>query len=105
MDATRAARRSTDHNLSPLDRLRKSYAADASWGNTVDRTARTQPGRDAFLAKCEAEVDPEQKMSPEDRRKAALSRRRAHMKRIAVKGVEARQRKRADARKRKPTKS
>lgn len=32
----------------PLLSLRRSTAADLSWGNTIDWTARTAPGRQAF---------------------------------------------------------
>jgi hypothetical protein len=75
---------------SAVDRLRKRAAAHDSWAATPDRAARTRPGRDARLARLEAKVDPERKLSPEARRKAAQSARRAHMLRISALGVEAR---------------
>src|ERR1700733_11537967 len=44
-------------NLTPSERsLRASLASDTSWRNTVDRTARSQPGRDAMARKLEAET-------------------------------------------------
>ena len=37
-------------------------AAHESWARTPDRTARTAPARDAFLAKFEDLVDPDHKL-------------------------------------------
>lgn len=48
-----------------------------SWARTEDRTARTAPGRAAFLARFEKYPDPE-------------AARRAYFKRLAMRSVEAR---------------
>lgn len=45
---------------------------------------QTQKAREGFLAKFEREVDPEGKLSPEERRKRALHARSAFMYRIAL---------------------
>ena len=54
--------------LTPSERrLRGQLAAHTSWANTADRSARTQPARDAFFAKLCAHVDPDGVL-PEDER-------------------------------------
>ena len=75
-------------------------AAHLSWAKTPDRDARTAPGREAALAKLEAEVDPDGRMSPKDRRKAAMNAQKARMLSMSQKGVDARQAKRRAAAKR-----
>ena len=76
-----------------------SARAHRSWARTVDRDARTRPGREAAQAKLEAEVDPDHRMSPATRRKAIRNAQIARMKELSAKGVEAR-RKKAAARRR-----
>lgn len=69
-------------------------AAHASWAKTADRAARTAKAREAALAKFEREVDPDNKMSARDRRKAAVNAQKARMNAMSQKGVDARPRKR-----------
>ena len=79
-------------------RLRASLAAHVQWSKTPDRTARTKPGRDKFLAKFENEVDPEGQLDPEDRARRAESARRAYFTRLAFASSRARAaRKRGEA--------
>ena len=53
--------------LSPSERkLRAELVAHTSWANTEDRTARTEPGRQAFLEKFERQVDPEGKLPADE---------------------------------------
>lgn len=61
-----------------------------SWANTDDRTARTQPARDAFLKRFEDEVDPERRLSPQERAKRAEAARKAHFARLALKSARVR---------------
>ena len=61
-----------------------------SWANTVDRTARTQAARDARSKQFEQQVDPEGRMDPETRAKAAAAARRAHCLKMAEKSVRVR---------------
>lgn len=83
-------------NLTPAQRtLRASAAAHASWANTTDRAARTEPARRAALAKFEDQVDPERKLEPEERTRRALSARRAHYRAMALKSARVRSRGRA----------
>lgn len=74
--------------------LLHSAAAHDSWAATSDRTARTAPGRRAFLDKFAAEVDPEGVLPPDVREQMAEAKRRAYFKRMAARSVEARRAKR-----------
>jgi hypothetical protein len=49
----------------------KRIAVLVSWSKTGDRKQRTKPGRDAFLARFEREVDAERVLSVEERRRRA----------------------------------
>lgn len=70
-------------------------AAHASWAKTPDRAARTAKAREAAVAKFERGVDPDNTMSPADRRKAAVNAQKAHMYAMSQKGVDKRKAKRA----------
>jgi hypothetical protein len=59
--------------------INRRIAAEISWARTVDRTARTRPARQAFLAKFEKEVDPDGKLPPEERARRANHALRAYM--------------------------
>lgn len=65
-------------------------AAHESWAKTVNRTARTQPARDALRAKFAAEVDPDGLMDPDTKAKAVDNAISAHYRRLAQKSAEAR---------------
>jgi hypothetical protein len=64
--------------------------AHLSWANTVDPAARTKPGRDAFLARFEREVDPNNELPEEERRRRAEHKRKAHMQELAIKSAQKR---------------
>ena len=64
-----------------------------SWANTDDKTARTQPGRDAFLSKFEREVDPDGKLPEKERTERALLARRAYMTQLALRSAKVRREK------------
>ena len=51
--------------------INRRIAAEISWALTADRTARTRPARQAFLAKFEKEVDPDGKLAPAERARRA----------------------------------
>lgn len=76
-------------------RLRASMAAHESWAKTDDRSARTEPARQALLARFEQQVDPDGILDPAERAKRAEHARQAHYKRLALKSAKAR-RERAD---------
>jgi hypothetical protein len=71
--------------------INKRIAAEISWAHTYDRSARTRPAREAFLKRFEREVDPENKLSPEERHRRAEHAKRAYMLRLAKRAVTARQ--------------
>lgn len=78
--------------LTPAQRaLRARAAAHSSWARTVDRTERTQPGRDAFLRRFEDQVDPERKLSHAERLRRAEQAKKAHFVRLALRSSRARQ--------------
>jgi hypothetical protein len=79
--------------------LRDRRGAHESWARTVDRTARTQPARDAFTKKLELQVDPDGVMDPETRAKAVKNARKAHALAAAEKSVRTRKAKRVAAEK------
>lgn len=71
-------------------RLSASIAANASWARTPIRSERTAAARRSSPGSVEywlAEVDPDERMSPDDRRKAAVNARRAYMAGLRLKGL------------------
>jgi uncharacterized protein with PIN domain len=62
---------------------------------TDDRSARTAPGREAAFSRYEAQVDPEGKLDPAERRLRARYLQRAHMAELSVKAAQARRAKAA----------
>lgn len=84
--------------MTPAERtLRAQLAAHASWAHTTNPTARTAPGRQAFLARFEQEVDPDGALDPADRRRRAEHARRAYMAKLAMRSSQARRRRREPA--------
>jgi hypothetical protein len=69
-----------------------SIGAHESWARTEDRTARTAPGRRAFLERFEREVDPDNKLTPAERTRRAEHARKAYFQRLALKSAQARSR-------------
>jgi hypothetical protein len=81
----------------PEERIRiAGLAADASWAQTPDWTARTSPASEARFRKFEDQVDPNRELAPAERRKRALKAQRAFMRQISRKGVAARKKKAAE---------
>lgn len=70
--------------------INRRIAAEVSWSRTSDRSARTKPGRDAFLSRFERLVDPEGTLPPDERRIRAQHALRAHMLRLAKRSAQAR---------------
>lgn len=66
-----------------------------SWANTADRSARTTPGRQAFLERFEREVDPDGTLPPTQRAQRAESARKAYFAKLALKSAQTRRRKAA----------
>lgn len=80
-------------SLSPQQRVRRArIAAHASWANTSDRTARTTPATNAFLARFERQVDPLGVLPAETRTAMAAHARRAYMLQLAERSARSRRR-------------
>jgi len=77
--------------------MRASIAADQRWAQINDRAAATARARKAFNDQFEKLVDPDGKLTPDERARRAASARRAHMKRLALRSARSR-RAAADAR-------
>jgi hypothetical protein len=73
-------------------RLRSQIGAHTSWAKTADRSARTAPARKALEEKFLREADPDNRLTPVERAKAAENLRKAHYKRMALKSAQARRR-------------
>lgn len=83
--------------LTPAQRaLRARAAAHSSWACTVDRSGRTQAGRDAFMRRFEDQVDPQRELSDDERLRRAEQAKKAHFARLALKSSKARQRARSN---------
>lgn len=75
----------------PTERtLAARAAAYTRWSQTVDRTAATEPMRKGFLAKYEAQVDPDGVLAPKERTRRAEMARKAFMADIARRSVASR---------------
>ncbi len=74
----------------PAKDINKRIAAEISWSRTRDRSARTKPARDAFLRRFEREIDPDNTLPPDERRRRAQHALRAHMLRLAKRSIRAR---------------
>ncbi|RAY13742.1 hypothetical protein DPM19_18970 [Actinomadura craniellae] len=72
--------------------INKRIAAETSWSRTRDRSARTKPARDAFLARFEREVDPDGVLPEDERRTRAEHAKKAYMLRLAKLSALARKR-------------
>ena len=65
-------------------RLSATHAALRRWAVEPDPGAATLPARAAFLRKFEAEVDPDGRLDPDERRRRALIQRRAYMAKLSL---------------------
>lgn len=69
--------------------------AHTKWAQTENRTAATQPARDALMRKFEDQVDPDRALPADERAKRAASARKAHFQRLALKSAQVRRAKRS----------
>ena len=68
----------------------RQIAAEVSWSRTSDRSGRTRPARDAFLARFERQVDPDGELPEQERRQRAEHAKRAYMLGLAKRSATAR---------------
>lgn len=78
---------------------RGRLGAYTSWAMTEDRAARTLPARRAMLDRFEKEVDPEGKLTTQERAKRAEFARKAYYQGLAMKSAAARQRRKLTCKK------
>jgi hypothetical protein len=64
--------------------------AHKSWANTENPTARTAPGRRAFLERFEREVDPDGVLPAAERARRAEHARKAYFTALALRSAKAR---------------
>ena len=90
MHSERINGRQANDGLSPQQRsLRARLAAHAMHAkHDTDQVSR--PGREAFLARFERQVDPDGVMPDAERRRRAEHAKRAHMTRLALRSAQAR---------------
>lgn len=74
-------------------RQRGALGAHVRWSRTADRSAATAAARAAALSRFEREVDPDGVLTPEERAVRAKHAKAAHMRRLSMAGVKARQKK------------
>jgi hypothetical protein len=63
---------------------RGRIGAHVSWSRTIDRAARTEPGRKGFMARFEREVDPDGTLPEGERVRRAEHARKAYMQKLAL---------------------
>lgn len=83
------------HGLSPAERTLRARLAAHAMHAQHDSRDTSAPGRAAFLARFEADVDPDGRLDPEERRRRAEHARSAYFARLALASVAARRARRA----------
>lgn len=71
--------------------LSASVAANSRWASELDRSKATLPARAAFNQRFLDEVDPDRKLSHDERAKRAANAKRAYYQRLALASARARQ--------------
>jgi hypothetical protein len=83
-------------DLTPQQRsLRARLAAYSRWAVDPNRQEATKPARKAWAQRFEREVDPEQKLAPEERQRRAHSAMKARMLSLSLRSSRRRQQRRA----------
>lgn len=82
-------------SLSPTERSLRARLAAYAMHAKHDSRDTSAPGRAAFLARFEADVDPDGRLDPEERRRRAAHARSAYFARLALASVAARRARRA----------
>ena len=81
-------------SLSPAERSLRARLAAYAMHAQHDSRHTSAPGRTAFLARFEAEVDPDGRLDPEERARRAEQARRAYFARLSLAAAKARRAKR-----------
>ena len=80
-----------DGGLTPTQRSLRARIAAYSLHASHDPRETTKPARDAFLARFERDVDPDNRLSAAERRRRAEAAKRAYFTALALKSSKARQ--------------
>lgn len=83
--------------LTPAERSLRAKLAAHTLHASVDSRVHTEPGRAAFLARFEKQVDPTGILDPKERARRAESARRAYFAGLALKSSKARRARGGDA--------
>lgn len=78
--------------LTPSERTLRARLAAHSLHARVDGAAHTEPARQAFLSRFEAQVDPDGVLSPGERQRRAEHAKKAYFTALALKSARARRR-------------
>ncbi len=73
-----------------LRSLSCSIAANTRWALVLDPTAATAPARQAFEDRFVQQVDPEEKLPPDERARRVARLRKAYYQKLALKSAQAR---------------
>ena len=77
--------------LTPSQRSQRArLAAHTRWAHVDDRTEATRPAREAFNRRFLDDVDPDRKLSEQDRQQRASHARKAYFGRLSLKSAQAR---------------
>jgi hypothetical protein len=90
------ARSPRQASLSPAERSLRARLAAYAMHAQHDSRDTSAPGRAAFLARFETDVDPDGRLDPEERRRRAEHARSAYFARLALASVAARRAKRTN---------
>lgn len=78
-------------SLTPSQRIQRArLAAHTRWAHVDDRTEATRPAREAFNQRFFDDVDPDRKLSEQDRQQRAAHARKAYFARLSLKSARAR---------------
>lgn len=80
--------------MDPVERSARARIAAFTMHAKNDSRETSKPGRDAFLARFEREVDPDGALPERERARRAESAKRAHMTKLALKSAASRRAKR-----------
>jgi hypothetical protein len=96
MRRERISKRRSSGRLSPEQRITRARMAAHAMHAKHDVQTVSRPGRDAFLARFEREIDPDGVLPADERRRRADHAKRAHMTALALRSARTRRMRAAD---------
>ena len=76
--------------LSPSERSQRAKLAAHTLHSKVDTLEHTRPGREAFMARFEKEVDPDNSLPAAERQRRAAQAKKAYFTRLSFESAKAR---------------